>query len=83
MSKVAPVTRRLRHEVDGERGDVRRADDAPDRERRAELLAARVELVAEERGRQRRVDEPGGDEVDPDRRDLERQVPASARASRR
>ena len=39
----------------------------PDRQRRAELLAARVELVAEQRRRQRRVDEPGRDQVHPDR----------------
>ena len=45
------------HEVDGERGDVGRPDDAPDRERRAELLAPGVEPVAEQRRRQRGVDE--------------------------
>ena len=44
----------------------------------AELLAARVELVAEERCRQRRVDEAGGDQVHPDRCELERQAPMSA-----
>jgi hypothetical protein len=33
----------------------------PSRQRRAELLAAPVELIAEERRRQRRVDEPGRD----------------------
>ena len=64
--------------MDGERGDVGRADDAADRQRRAELLATRVELVAEERRRQRRVDEPGGDQVDADRRELEREVLVSA-----
>ena len=37
------------HDVDGERGDVGRADDAPDRQRRAELLASGVQVVAEER----------------------------------
>ena len=36
--------------------------------------AAVVELVAEERCRQRRVDEAGGDEVDPHGRELEREV---------
>jgi len=50
--------RRVRHEVDGQCGDVGRADDAPDRQRRAELLATRVQLVAQDRRRQRRVDEP-------------------------
>ncbi len=66
--------RRVGHDVHGERGDVGRSDDASDRQRRAELLAALVELVAEQRRRQRRVDEPGGDEVDADRRELEREV---------
>ena len=46
------VVRRAReggvgHEVNGERGDVRRADDAPDREPRAQLVAALVKIVAE------------------------------------
>ena len=62
------------HEVHGERGDVGRPDDAPDRQRGAELVAARVELVAEQRRRQRGVDEAGGDQVDADRRELEREA---------
>src|SRR5262249_38539837 len=37
---------RVGHEVDGERGDVARFDDAPDGERGAELVAAVVEFVA-------------------------------------
>jgi hypothetical protein len=41
------------HEVHGERGDVGWADDALDRERAAEVLAAGVELIAEEDGGQR------------------------------
>jgi hypothetical protein len=53
--------------VDGKRGDVGRSDDAPDGKRRAKLIAAILELVAEERRRESRVDEPGGDEIDPDR----------------
>jgi hypothetical protein len=40
--------------VDGQCGDVGRADDAADGQRRAELLAARVQLIAEDRCRQRR-----------------------------
>ena len=68
------------HQVHGERGDVVRPDDAPDRQRRAQLLAARLEPVAEQRRRQRRVDEPGGDEVDPDRRELDAPGSRSARA---
>ena len=39
ISYVAPVVRRVHHEVDGKRGDVGRADHASDRQRRAELLA--------------------------------------------
>ena len=66
MSKVAPV--------DGQCGDVGRADDAPDRQRRAELLATRVQLIAQESGRQRRVDEPGRDQVHADGSELEREV---------
>jgi len=56
------------HQVHGERGDVGRPDHAPDGQRRAELIAAVVEVIAEQPRRQGRVDEPGGDEVDPDRR---------------
>ena len=55
------------HDVDGERGHVGRSDDTPDGKSGAELIAARVEMIAEERRRQRRVDEAGGDEIDPDR----------------
>src|SRR4051812_6735825 len=32
--------RRVRHEMNRERGDVGRADDSPDRQRRAQFLAA-------------------------------------------
>ena len=66
--------RRVDHEVDGERGDVGRADHAPDRQRRAELFAARVQLVAEDRRRQRCVDEPGRDQVHAHRCELERET---------
>src|SRR2546427_3471532 len=65
---------RVGHDVYGERGDVGRSDDAPDGKRGAKLIAAVLELIAEERCRQRRVDEAGGDEVDPDGRELECQV---------
>src|SRR6185312_5604066 len=64
----------VRHEVEGQRGDILRSDDAPDRERRAQLVAALVEVVAEEPGGQGGVDESGGDEVDPDRCEFEREV---------
>src|SRR6202034_4133095 len=49
---------------------------AADWERGAELLATRVELRAEQRCRERRVDEAGGDKADADRRELKRQRPA-------
>ena len=42
--------RGVRHEVDGQRGDVGRADDAADRQRGTELLAALVDPVAEQGG---------------------------------
>src|ERR1017187_6898186 len=64
------------HDVYGERGDVGRSDDAPDGKRGAKLLAAVFEFIAEERCRQRCVDEAGGDEVDSDGRELEREVPS-------
>jgi Alpha/beta hydrolase family len=56
--------RSVDHEVNGQRGEVLRADHAPGRQRRAQLLAPGVEALREERSRQRRVDEARGDEVD-------------------
>jgi hypothetical protein len=56
--------------VYGERRNVGRSDDAPDGKRGAELIAAVFELIAEERCRQRCVDEAGGDEVDSAARSL-------------
>ena len=46
-------------------------------------LAALLELVAEQRRRQRRVDEAGGDQVDAHRRELEREVGDERRAAPR
>lgn len=63
--------RRVRHQADGERGDVGRANDASDRQRRTQLRAAGVESIAENRRRQRRVDGPGRDHVHADGRELE------------
>ena len=63
----------VRHEVDGERGDIGRADHAPDRQRLAKLLATRVQLIAEQRCRQRCVDEAGRDKVDADGCELKRE----------
>jgi len=62
----------VRHEVDGECGDVGGPDNAADRQRRAELVTAFIESVAEQRRRQWCVDEAGRDEVDADMRELER-----------
>src|SRR3954467_2513872 len=45
------------HEVHGQRGDVVRSDHTPDRERVAQLLASRLELVAEQRRGEGGVDE--------------------------
>ena len=61
------------HDVDGQRRDVGRSDHPPDRERGAQLAAPLFQPIAEQRGRQGRVDEAGGDHVDAHRRDLERQ----------
>jgi hypothetical protein len=63
---------RVNHDVYGERGNIGRSDDALDGKRGAKLIAAVFELIAEERCRQRCVDEAGGDEVDSD--GCERQV---------
>src|SRR5262245_15554914 len=70
----AACERRVRHEVHGERGDVRRANDTPDRQRRPKLLSARGQLIAQQRCRKRRVHEPGCDEVDADGCEFEREV---------
>ena len=45
----------------------------------AQLLAPRLQLIAEERRRQRRVDEAGGDQVDADGCDLEREAGRESR----
>ena len=60
----------VRHQVNGERGDVGWPYDAPDRQSRAQLLAALVEFAAEDRGRERGIHEAGRDHVDADGRDL-------------
>ncbi len=65
---------RVGHDVYGEGSDVGRSDDTPDGKRGPKLIPAVFEFIAEERCRQRCVDEAGGDEVDSDGRELERQV---------
>src|SRR5215472_6797134 len=54
---------RVAHDVNGQRGDVSRSDDAPDGQRRAELVAPLVEVVAEEGCREGSVNESCGDQV--------------------
>ena len=49
-------------------------DHAPDGQRGPQLLAALVQVTAEQRGGQRRVNEARRDEVDPDRRHFDGQV---------
>src|SRR5450755_1164804 len=66
--------RSVGHHMRGERCNVGRADDAPDGERGAQLTAALIELVAKDRCRQGCVDESGGDQIDSDGREFERQV---------
>ena len=58
----------------GERGDGGGLDDPPDGKRSAQLPSAIFEFIAEERRRQRCIHKTGGDEVDADRRELERQA---------
>src|SRR4030088_1017258 len=48
MSYVAPVSACVAHDVNGQRLDVSRSDDAPDGQRRAQLVAPLVEIVAED-----------------------------------
>jgi hypothetical protein len=55
--------RGIDHQVNGECGDVGRSDHPADGERRAELFAPGFESVAKQRGRQRGIDESGGDDV--------------------
>src|SRR5204863_455465 len=58
--------RRVDHDVDGERGDVGRPDHAPDGQRGAQLVAAGIEIIAQQLRGQGGVHETGGDQVDPD-----------------
>ena len=82
MSTVAPVTAVLTIRCTASAAmsagpttrPMGRADHPPDGERGPELVAACAEPGAEQRCRQRGVDEAGGDEVDPDRRHLDREV---------
>jgi hypothetical protein len=59
------------HDVNRESGDVAGADDAPDGQRGPQLGPSSLELIAEQRCRQRRIDEAGSEQDGPDRRELE------------
>src|SRR5271157_871039 len=65
---------RVAHDVDGQRRDVSRPDDAPNGQRRTELVTPSVEVVAEDRCRKGRVDEACGNQVNADWRELEREI---------
>ncbi len=70
---------RVGHDVHGQRGHVGWADHPADRQSVAQLLATRVQLIAEERRRQRCVHKAGGDEVDANGREFQRQIPRHGR----
>ena len=65
-----------------ERCDIAGRDDAANRIRVAQLLAAFLEIFAEQLSRQRRIDEPSGDEIDSNGRGLERKVGNEGRKRR-
>ena len=65
---------RVRHQVDGERGDVGRADHSSDRQRRLELVASCAQPIAERGCRTRCVDEPRSDHVHADGCELGREA---------
>jgi hypothetical protein len=68
--------------VDGQGGNVGGTDDTADGQRGAELLAARLHLVAKERRRQRGVHESCRNEIHADRRQFKREVLRQGRKRR-
>jgi hypothetical protein len=62
---------RVGHQLKDERRHVRRLDDSPDRQGRAQPFPAMLELIAEQTSPQRGVNEPSSDRVDPDRGELD------------
>ena len=66
--------RGIRHEVDGQGGDVGRADDTTNRQCGTELFAAGIQMVAEDGRRQWCVNKSGGNQVHADWREFECQV---------
>ena len=69
--------------MNSERGHIRRYEDTSDREGRAELATAFVEIRAKNRGRKRRIDETCRDQIDADWRELQGEVGDEWRISRR
>ena len=69
-----PCQGRVAHDVNGQRGDISRPDDAPDGQRRAELAPPLFEVIAEQRFRQRRIDETRSNQIDADWRKLKRKI---------
>ena len=59
--------------MNGQRRHVGRGHHTPDRQGGPQFVAPVLEPLTEQRGGQRGVDEPRGDEVDPDRGELESQ----------
>src|ERR1700761_2361615 len=71
--------RSVHHEMDRERGEGGRTDHSTDGQRFPELLATRVQLITQNRCRQRRVNEAGRNQVYPDGRQLKRERPGQRR----
>jgi len=70
---------RVRHNVDCKRGNVGRLENSPDGKGLSQLLATTFKVIAEQRCRQRRVDEASGDQVDTDGRELEGKIGGECR----
>src|SRR4051794_9198507 len=74
---------RVRHQVDREGSDVDGTDHATDWKRHAKLLAPRLQLLAEDRRGQRRIDETSCDQIDANGGELERETLRKRRLSGR
>src|SRR5262245_40969305 len=66
--------RRVAHDVNRQRRDVRGSNDTPDWQYRPQLVAPLVEVVTKKCCRKRCVDEACRDQIDADRCKLERQT---------
>jgi hypothetical protein len=67
--------RGVHHQIDGENGDICCPDDAPNWQRRAQLLASGVQLLPEKRGGERSLDESRRDEIHANRGKLQGEAP--------